>query len=136
MAWLIGLGACRPQKAEVCPSVQALVLEELRMTDAFRDKLRDARSMNQAATRLSVLSVKLKSLDIQDLELRRAVLHYGTDLGVLAEAYVRAAKTQEHPEQSLSEEDDGHVGPGVSLSLLEHDVNEARSVVTRQCSLP
>ncbi|WP_044278285.1 hypothetical protein [Myxococcus stipitatus] len=135
-AWLVGLAACRSHKAEVCPSVQALVMEELRMTDAFRDKIRDPHSMNRAAARLTVLSAKLRSLAIRDAELQRAVLLYGTHLGVLAEAYVRAARTQEHPEQSWSEEDDGHVGPGIPLSLYERDVNQARSAVTRQCSSP
>ncbi|NTX05699.1 hypothetical protein [Myxococcus sp. CA040A] len=135
-AGLVGLSACQTRKKETCASVQALVLEELRVTDGFRDRQHDSHSLALNASQLEELSSRVKSLEVRDAELREAVRRYGADLDVLARAYAHHARARARPALEPAESDDGHVGPGLSLATHEGVVNEARSAVSRLCALP
>lgn len=112
-------------------------MEELRVTDDFRDRQHDAHSLALNASRLEELSSRLKALRIRDASLREAVRRYGADLDVLARSHAHIARARAvAEEQEVAAMDDGQVGPGVTLALYEDSVNEARSVISRLCSGP
>ncbi|MFY2558974.1 hypothetical protein ACN469_15195 [Corallococcus terminator] len=128
--------ACQHRREESCASVQALVLEELRVTDGFRDSQHDAHSLALNASQLEELSSRLKALQVGDAALREAVRRYGADLDVLAQSYAGIARVRARPEREVAATDDGQVGPGVSLATHEDAVNAARSAISRLCAGP
>lgn len=146
VAWLGGAGACLPRKAGACATVQALVLEELRVTDGFREEPHDGDGLARSARKLSELSARLRAMPIRDAELRRAVYRYGTDLEVLARSYARVAEERARPDTDApastrgdggtwaADLDDGRVRPGIPSSTHEGAVNEARSAISHLCS--
>ncbi|WP_205522720.1 hypothetical protein [Myxococcus eversor] len=138
LAWgLLALTvACPHRREESCASVQALVMEELRVTDGFRDSQHDAHSLALNASQLEELSSRLKALRVSDAALREAVRRYGADLDLLARSHAHIARVRARPEQDVAAMDDGQVGPGVTLATYEDSVNEARSAISRLCSRP
>ncbi|MCP3166096.1 hypothetical protein LZ199_24630 [Myxococcus sp. QH3KD-4-1] len=142
MAWGLAAGclalatACQHRREESCAAVQALVMEELRVTDGLGDSQHDAHSLALNASQLEELSSRLKALRVSDAALREAVRRYGADLDVLAQSHARIARARALPEQDAAAMDDGQVGPGVTLTAYEDSVNEARSAISRLCSGP
>lgn len=133
--------ACHHRREESCASVQSLVMEELRVTDGFRDSQHDAHSLALNASQLEELPARLRSLRIRDAALREAVRRYGESLDVLAQAHARIARARARPERDAAARDDGRmddgqVGPGAALATYEDSVNAARSDISRLCAGP
>ncbi|QSQ21230.1 hypothetical protein JY651_39535 [Pyxidicoccus parkwayensis] len=136
----LGLGlvlACRPRKQDECARVQAHVLEETRVMDGFHDHVHDAQFVVQHARRLREVSAGLRALDIQDADLRDAVVRYHTSLDRLAEAWIQAA--EQHAERladggaDAGPGNDGTVTLTVLMSTHAAALNGARSAVSDVC---
>ena len=138
--WLLWLGmalACSPRRQDECATVQARVLEEVRVVDGFHDHVHDAESIVLHSRRLREVSAGLRALDLQDADLRAAVQRYHLSIDRLAEAWAQAAapNAQGLPDAGA---DAGLPGAGVvalsgMLSVHAAAVNGARSSITTAC---
>lgn len=138
--WL-GMGAaCMPRKDNECATVQARVLEEIRVADGFHDHFHDAAAITQHAHRLRHVSSKLRALDVRDATLRHALERYLASLDRLADAYARVADSQARGlvdgGGDAGDPVDEWVSLGVVLSTHAAAVNGARSAISNACNVP
>lgn len=141
-AWvgLLCLGAvlaCRPRKQDECARVQARVLQEVRVVDGFHDHVHDVESVLIHSRRLREVSAGLRALEIQDAELRDAVVRYHTSIDRLADAWAQVAEL--HLQALADAGADGGI-PGDGLVMLTEvtstyaaAVNGARSAISSTC---
>lgn len=133
----LGAAACLPRKDHECATVQARVLEEVRVVDGFHDHLQDAKSIIHHTRRLREVSAGLRSLDIQDAGLRLAVERYHTSIDQLAEAWsqVAEARQREHTDagSDAGSAADRLVRLGALMSARAIVVNGARTGISEAC---
>jgi hypothetical protein len=85
---LIGCGTLR---SELCATVHARMLEELRITEETPRHILDAKACEKHGQRLQELSEELGSLEIRDPALRKVVKGYRAELERLSAEYARLA---------------------------------------------
>lgn len=140
---------CRPRKVDECATVQARVLEELRVADSLHDGLQDEAAIARNTQRLQALSAELRALEIQDTGLRQAVERYRASIDSLAGAFARLAPPPHAAAgdagfgpgtadagAALPDAGGAEGGPaalGALLSTHAAAVNGARSAISRAC---
>jgi hypothetical protein len=137
VAALLGLACgCRPRQVDECATVQARMLEELRLTDGAHDGLGDAESVARHAQRLRAFSAGLRALELRDADLRAAVERYHASIDGLAEAYAGIALPQAPGDGGVDGGDGerGLVTLGAVLSTHGAALNGARSAISRACA--
>ncbi len=137
VAALLGLACgCRPRPVDECATVQARVLEELRLADGAHDGLGNAEDVTQHARRLRAFSAGLRALELQDAGLRSAVERYLASLDSLAAAYEGIALPPAPGDGGVDGGDGerGLVTLGAVLSTHAAAVNGARSAISRACA--
>jgi hypothetical protein len=132
VAGLLALAAgCQPRKGDECATVQARVLEELRMADSVHDSLRDPEAIARHVQRLRAFCAGLRALEVRDAALRVAVERYLASLDSLAEAY--AGISPPSPADG-GDTEQGLVTLGAVLSTHAAAVNGARSAISSACA--
>ncbi|MCY1017957.1 hypothetical protein [Pyxidicoccus sp. MSG2] len=129
--------ACKPRRQDECATVQAHVMEEVRVVDGLHDHFSDAESIVLHSRRLREVSAGLRALEIQDAGLRAAVQRYHLSIDRLAEAWAQAAEQngQGPPDAGT---DAGLPGVGLVMfseltSVHSAAVNGARTAITNAC---
>jgi hypothetical protein len=99
-AWCRALGAllpalligCSTLRSDLCATVHTRMLEELRITEETPRHVLDPQACERHAERLRQLSDELRTLEIRDEPLRKAVESYRAEVERLSREYQRLAE--------------------------------------------
>ncbi|WP_224240410.1 hypothetical protein [Hyalangium gracile] len=129
------LAACGSVRTELCTTIHARVLEELRTSDWTARYVLDPWSCEWRALRLRELAKELRALEARDGSLRPSVEAYRLEVERLAEAYERLAAAYRNS-QELPPEEAQRVHSALSRGVLDHAaaLNPLRAQVQSACN--
>jgi hypothetical protein len=131
--WLGLAAACTPSRADECASVQARVLEEVRIVDGFHDHIHDTQAMTLQTQRLRELVAELRGLGIRDTSLRLAVERYHTSVDHLAAVWAEAATVRQRSSADAGTEEVFPSAQLVKLGSMMSAVNDSRGAISEVC---
>lgn len=128
--------SCSTVRSDLCATIHARVLEEMRITEETPRHARDPLACERHAKRLSEFAQELRSLEIRDAGLRKAVDTYRTELERLAETYALLAAAHRQHSHAHMDENVHPVPESLRRQLMEHaaSLNGPRTSLKSSCN--
>jgi archaellum component FlaC len=131
-ALLVG---CSTLRSDLCATLHMVMLEELRITEETQRHIAEAQACEQQGLRLRRISEDLRSLEIRDKALRKAVEGYRVEVQRLSEEYARLASAYRSlPDASPDAEQQLREQLGPLVEDRAASVNRPRTALRNACN--